>query len=198
MKHVFKYAGIMAIPVYIIFTYASHLYNYEINPIKYWLSDFGNPIVNPNGAIFYNIGCIITALLLAIFYIGMYQWYKRKYMAKRFIISYVVAQTSGLIGSIFLILTTVFTLGNYTEIHSILSAANMIAMDCFISFTAIGFLMNSKIPKYISIFGFITYIFNVITMNLFNNFYISEWIFFLLFMIYMTLITLQYNKFIKD
>lgn len=193
---ILKYAGVVAIPVYIAFTYAAHTHNRQINPINFWLSDYGNPLVNPSGAIVYNTGCVITAILLALFYIGMYRWYGRSRASRKFNISYAGAQAGGLINTIFLILTTVYTLGTDTRLHSIFSTVNMIGMDFFISFTAIGFLMNPKIHKAIGIFGFITSIFNIVTMNAFSNFYISEWIYFLLFMIYIVLVTIQYEKLI--
>lgn len=193
---ILKYAGVVAIPVYIAFTYVSHTHNRLINPLEFWLSDYGNPIVNPSGAVIYNTGCVITAMLLAIFYIGMYCWYRRDRTARRFNISYAVAQAGGLIGSVFLILTTVYTLGTDTKMHSLFSAANMIAMDFFLSFTATGFLMNPKIHKGVGIFGFLTSFFNIVTMNAFADFYISEWIYFLLFMAYMVLVTMQYEKLI--
>jgi len=195
MNALFKYAGVFSIPVYIAFTYASHLNNRQINPIGYWLSDYGNAVLNPGGAVYYNAGCILTALTLALFYIGMYRWYGRGRAARRFNISFAVAQAGGLAGSVFLILTAIFTLGTEPGLHSFFSQANMIAMDFFLSFTATGFLLNPEIHKGVGIFGFIACIFNVVTMNAFDDFFVSEWIFFLMFMIYMVLITLQYDRF---
>lgn len=192
--YICKYVGILGIPVYIIFTFIAHLHNRMINPMHYWLSDYGNPFVNPGGFMFYNTGCVITALLLAVFYMGMYRWYRRERTSRKLNISYTIAQTAGLFGSVFLIMTTVYPLGANTRMHAIFATANMIAMDFFISFTATGFLMDPKIHKGIGIFGFLIAVFNIVTMNMFTDFYISEWIFFLLFMVYMVLVTLQYDK----
>jgi hypothetical protein len=158
-----------------------------------WLSDYGNPLLNPGGAVFYNAGCVMTALLLAVFYIGMIRWYKRGCDARKTNISFAGAQFSGLMGSVFLIMTAVFTLGTNTQLHSAFSTANMIAMDCFLSFTAIGFLMDPKMSKGLGTFGFLTSVFNIVTMNAFDNFYISEWIYFLLFMAYLVLVTIHYD-----
>jgi hypothetical membrane protein len=173
---VFKYAGVAAIPAYVAFTILAHLHNPQINPIENWLSDYGSALVNPGGASFYNAGCVVAAVLLALFYIGMFRWYRRGKQARRFNISYALAQAGGLAGSVFLILTAVFTLGTAPTLHSTLSTANMIAMDCFISFTATGFLMNPQIPRAIGVFGFAASGFNVVTMNAFTDIYMSEWI----------------------
>jgi hypothetical membrane protein len=40
-----------------------------------WLSDLGNSSYNPRGAIFYNVGCILTGLALFPFFAGMHYWY---------------------------------------------------------------------------------------------------------------------------
>ncbi len=190
---IFKYAGVACIPVYSAFTFASHLNNKQLGPMENWLSDYGNPLLNPGGAGFYNAGCILTALMLAIFYIGMVRWYGRGRDARKTNICFAGAQVSGLTGSVFLILTAVFPLGTNTQLHSTFSTVNMIAMDFFLSFTAIGFLMNPQMNKIIGIFGFLTSVFNIVTMNAFENFYISEWIYFLLFMAYLVLVTLHYD-----
>lgn len=63
---VFKYSGIAAAVVYIALTFVSHLYNTALNPINNWLSDYGSPQLNPSGYTFYNLGCILAALFLAI------------------------------------------------------------------------------------------------------------------------------------
>jgi hypothetical membrane protein len=69
-------AGILVITFYCTFTFVSvALFPPPFNPIKNWLSDLGNSRYSPNGAIFYNIGCILTGLALLPFYIGLYKWY---------------------------------------------------------------------------------------------------------------------------
>jgi len=194
IHYLFRYAGVMAIPVYIALTFVSHLHNQAINPMEYWLSDYGNPIANPNGAVYYNVGCVIAALLLAVFYAGMYSWYGKGRAARRFNISYAVAQAAGLFEALILIMTTVYPLGVNTEMHSIFSTAHMIAMDFFLCFTATGFFMNRKIHKGLAVLGFAAAVFNIITTNAFTDFYLAEWIFFPLFMVYIVLVTINYGK----
>ena len=194
---IFKYAGVICIPIYIIFTYISNLFSTNITPLTNWLSDFGNPQINPLGAIFYNIGCIIVAALLIIFYIGLFQWYKNEKIRKKYIISYVGAQISGIISSIFLVLASIFPLGTYTPLHSRFGMLHMIGLDSFIIFIAIAFMINPDLKKSIGIFGFFLAIFNIITTNAFSSLYIAEWVYFLLFMVYIVTITLNYNKIVN-
>lgn len=191
---ILRFAGVICIPVYIIFTFFSHLYNLNISPVTNWLSEYGNPVENPGGALLYNIGCTIVAALLIVFYIGISQWYKNRKVLKKYVICYICAQITGIIGCIFLILTAVYPLGVNDSLHGTFSLLNMIGMDCFLSFIAIAFLMNPNIKKWIGIFMYLSAIFNIITTNGFSSLYIAEWIFFLLFMINMVIITLNYDK----
>lgn len=197
-KIVFKYAGVVCIPVYIIFTFISYLYNTEINPFKNWLSDFGNPVENPSGALFYNMGCIIVAVLLVVFYIGMYQWYKDRKIERKYVICYIGAQISGIIASVFLVLASVIPLGINNGLHGEFSQLNMIGIDFFLSFTAIALFMNPNIKKWIGIFAYLSAIFNMYTMNAFSALYIAEWIYFLLFMIVMAILMLNYDKILQS
>lgn len=197
MKHaniIYKYAAVICIPIYITFTFISHLYNTKLNPLTNWLSDFGNPLMNPSGAVFYNMGCIIVAILLIVFYIGIYHWYRNRIIAKKYIICYVLAQISGIMASIFLILASLFPLGTNTDLHKTFGTVNMIGIDCFLDFTAISFFMNPNIKKRIGIIACLTATFNIITTNVFSSLFIAEWIYFLLFMLYLLLITLNYDK----
>jgi hypothetical protein len=189
-----KYAGVICIPIYMTFTYISYLYSTNVTPLTNWLSDLGNPLENPSGAISYNMGCIIAASLLLVFYVGIFQWYKNHKIRKKYIISYIGAQISGIIASAFLVLASIFPLGTFTSLHSKFSLVNMVGMDSFMVFTAIAFIMNPNIKKWIGFYGFFTAIFNIVTTNAFSLLYIAEWIYILLFMIYIAVITLNYDK----
>jgi hypothetical membrane protein len=41
------------------------------SPLKNWMSDLGNPVLNPAGSAYFNGACMITGLLLVVFYIGL-------------------------------------------------------------------------------------------------------------------------------
>lgn len=194
INSVFKYAGIAAAVVYIALTFVSHLSNTAINPINNWLSDYGSPNLNPSGYIFYNLGCILTALLLAVFYIGITKWYIRGRAAKKYAISYICAQISGFVASCSLIIAALFPIGTST-LHSIFSIVNQIGINCFLSFMAVAVFLHPAMNKVIGILGIMTSTFNIITMNAFTNLYIAEWIYFALFITCIVLITVNYGRF---
>jgi hypothetical membrane protein len=69
-------AGILVIALYCTFTFISlALFPPPFSPIDNWLSDLGNSTYSPRGAIFYNLGCILTGIMLFPFYLGLYKWY---------------------------------------------------------------------------------------------------------------------------
>lgn len=69
-------AGIIVITLYCTFTFISWaLFPPPFSPIDNWLSDLGNSTYSPRGAIIYNLGCILTGIMLFPFFLGLYKWY---------------------------------------------------------------------------------------------------------------------------
>jgi len=48
---------------------------HDFSPFDYWIEDYGMPAENPTGAIFYDIGFMLTGVLLGTYMIGFYRWY---------------------------------------------------------------------------------------------------------------------------
>ena len=190
---IFKYVGIAAGAVYIVFTFTSHLFNTALTPMTDWLSNYGSPVLNPSGALFYNLGCILTAAILVVFYFGISQWYRGGRVAKKYTVSYVCAQVSGLAASCCLVVASLFPIGT-SSLHNTFGMMNMIGINCFMSFLSIAIFMHPHVNKAVGILGIFTATFNIITTNAFKNMYIAEWIYFSLFIIYIVLITINYDK----
>jgi hypothetical membrane protein len=67
--------GVGAISVYVLCTAAAWwLYPRHFAPFSNWLSDLGNSTRNPAGAAWYNAGCMLTALGLLLFILGLSRW----------------------------------------------------------------------------------------------------------------------------
>jgi hypothetical protein len=187
-----KYAGLAGVPVYIGFTLTAHLHNPSMGPFKNWLSDYGSPLINPSGAVFYNIGCVITAVLLAAFYIGMTSWHDGA--PRKLVVCYTGAQASGLVAAVFLVLASIVPIGT-SPAHETFSMINMIGMDSFLVFTAIAAFMNPYVSSGLGVLGFIAAAFNIFTTNVIGNFFIAEWVFFAMFIVYVVLLTVMYERF---
>lgn len=192
MKRVFKFSGIAAIPVYIVFTLISHLHSPSMGPFKNWLSDYGSPLKNPSGAFYYNLGCIIAAVLLAVFYIGMTRWHREA--EKKLVVCCICAEVGGLVAACSLVLASLIPIGT-SGLHDTFSLINMIGMDFFLVFTAMAAFMNPFVSSFVGVFGIIAAAFNILTSNLLSKFYIGEWVFFALFMAYVAAVTYNYDRF---
>ncbi len=190
---ILKFAGVAAIPAYTAFTFISHMFKTEINPIYNWLSDFGSPILNPSGAIFYNAGCILTSALLAVFFAGITQWYKDGAAPRKLSVAYICAQVSGFFAAACLIFAALIPIGT-SELHAVFSMWNMIGFNCFMSFMAVSIFMNPNIKNTLGIFGLAASGFNIITTNAFTDLFIAQWIYIPLFMLFVVLITVNYSK----
>jgi hypothetical membrane protein len=67
--------GLIAIIIFLLATFtALALFSGHYTPLNNWLSDLGNSNYNPQGAIFFNLGCIATGILLIPFFIGLSRW----------------------------------------------------------------------------------------------------------------------------
>lgn len=59
-------------------TISMMMYPKSFSPVDNWISDLGNHNINPDGAVFFNIGCILSGLILFGFYAGMSIWKVRR------------------------------------------------------------------------------------------------------------------------
>jgi hypothetical membrane protein len=77
--------GFTAFGIYVIFTALSMSKYPDIySPFTNWLSDLGNPLVNPSGALIYNLGCVLTSLVLVAFFIGLRSWVNANKRLKKY------------------------------------------------------------------------------------------------------------------
>jgi hypothetical membrane protein len=100
-------AGVLVILFYCAFTLTSVLlFPRPVSPLNDWLSDLGNSSYNPGGAIFYNVGCVLTGLALFPFFAGFYYWYTDERWRKSLILT---TQAVGFIAAFALIMIGVFS-----------------------------------------------------------------------------------------
>jgi hypothetical protein len=110
--------GIVALVVFTVFTslsLASYPGSYSV--AFNWLSNLGNVDFNPQGAVYFNLACIITGIILIQFIIQFYRWDTGKVLER---ILLVLAILLGLFASLSLIFVGVFP---ETQIHLHVTAA---------------------------------------------------------------------------
>ena len=150
-------AGVRVIIFYCFFTFASIVFFQ--NPWSPWpyLSDFGNTVYNPGGAVLYNLGCILTGLMLFPFYIGLYKWYGKESWRKVLII---ITQIVGLASGFALMMIGVFN-ENYGDPHHLWSTVFFMLNLGVLILANISLLTHPKFIKLIAVYGFIVAVVNL-------------------------------------
>jgi cbb3-type cytochrome oxidase subunit 3 len=127
------------------------------NPFEYWMSDLGSTVLNPKGAIFFNIGCIITGIFLIPFFLGLYEWYIG---GRRNKILTILTQIAGILSAFSMIMLGVFS-EDYLEIH-IFWALSLFTLTIFTFILPSLALYKYKFTRNIAKFGIVATIINLV------------------------------------
>jgi hypothetical protein len=183
-------AGIAAVVVYLIFALVAFLkYPGAYGPLTNWLSDLGNPLDNPSGAIFYRLGCTLSGLALVLFYLKLSIWNTG---SKKTPVLLTVAQCTGVFSAVSLIITGVFPLGTSTEIHSLWSMMLYISLGFFLTFSATALMKNPAFKKGFGYYAFLTAAVNFAFGAILHEIFWAEWISVGMFIAYVLMIA--YNS----
>jgi len=163
-------AGVFAIGVFWVFTLiALSFFPGNYNPYDNWVSNLGNQILNPEGAIFFNIGCIITGILFFPFFVGLFEFYigdsKNKILT-------VATQIAGFISAFSMIMIGVYPENN-VEMHAfwtVIFFGSTIPILFLPSMALYKYSFTRKLAKY----GFVATALNILLCILF--FPILEWL----------------------
>jgi hypothetical protein len=177
----------MATAIYLICATVAY-FNYPLayTPFANWLSDLGNPFVNPTGAFSYNLGCVLTGLCLTFFSLGLEIWNNGD---KKRRIHLTITQVTGIISSLSLIVSAFFPLGAQTLIHMISGKAHIFFAGFFLTFSATILLRHPHTPKWLAYFGFLAALINFIYGAFLYFVFIAEWAAIGLFIIYVLMIS---------
>ncbi len=180
--------GILGILCYLLFTVLAYSrYPLPYSPSTNWLSDLGNPNINPHGAIFYNIGIILTALVLIVFFLGLSVW---KIKGNRVqVIMLRLTQAFGILGAFCMLMSAIFPI-NLFKIHSFWSSALYIILSVAFNFSVAMLRYHQKVPRWLLILG-VSIALMVILTSFFHNVYLLEWITVFLLLSYVALLGIE-------
>jgi hypothetical protein len=166
-------AGILGILVYLCLTLASYAYYpAALNPQDNWLSDLGNGSLNPSGALLYRLGCVLTGVLLGLFFVGLRTMTRSQSARPR--IFFMVSQGFGLIAAFALIMTGIFSEGEHAS-HSLWSAVLYISFGTAAFFCGWAFLYYPRFSRSLSYLAFAITVIDWV-MSAFNTTHFIEWI----------------------
>ena len=153
------YAGILVILLYCVFTFSSlALFPPPFSALDNWLSDLGNSTFNPNGAILYNLGCILTGIMLFPFFIGLAKWNKEESWHKNLMIA---IQCIGCFSGFALIMIGVFS-EDFMAPHVFWSGVFFDVNLLVLILASIALYFHPDFIKWISIYGIVVAVINLL------------------------------------
>ena len=156
-------AGILVILFYCAFTFTSIvLFPRPLSPMSDWLSDLGNSSYNPQGAIFYNVGCVLTGLALFPFFAGFYYWYTDEKWRKSLIM---ITQAVGFIAAFALMMIGVFS-EDAGAIHHLWSLMFFVFNLLALTSANVSLMTHRKFIRPIGYYGLIVAVINLLLVGL--------------------------------
>jgi hypothetical membrane protein len=190
-KYISFIGGIVAVLDYLVFAFLAFWhYPLPYSPTTNWLSDLGNPNLNPQGAIFYNIGIISTALFLIVFFLGLSVWKLEDNKVQ--IIMLRLTQVFGILGAFCMMMSGIYPINLY-KIHSFWSSSLYILMSTGFVFSAAALRYHIGVPRWLLILGISTAVMVILT-SFFPTFFVLEWITVLLFLLYVILVGVETKR----
>lgn len=181
----------IAVPGYALCTLAAYVrFPGSFSPSRNWLSELGNPNQNPDGAILYNLGILLTGLLVLLFFLGLSRWkIKNQKIQNRLVL---LTQIFGVLGSIALILSAVFPI-NHSQEHQVLSIGLYILLGTAFAFSATALRYHPGFPKWVLAVGLFTAFVDILS-GIFMEVTILEWVTVALFLTYLVLLNVFTKK----
>jgi hypothetical membrane protein len=184
-------SGVIAVFGYLFFTLLAYSqYPLPFSPMTNWLSDLGNVNLNPNGAIFYNIGIILTALMLLLFFLGLSVWMIETNRVQ--VVMLRLAQIFGGLGALFMMLSAIFPINNL-KIHSFWSTSLYVMLSTGFIFSAAALRYHKSVPVWLLILGISTAPLVILT-KFFPTMYILEWVIVIIFLAYVSLVGIATHR----
>ena len=164
-------AGVLVIVFYCAFTFTSiALFPRPFSPVENWLSDLGNSSYSPRGAIFFNVGCVLTGLALFPFFAGFYKWYTDEKWRKSLMM---ITQALGFIAAFALIMIGVYS-EDYGTIHHFWSQAFFVFNLMVVVLANVSLMTHRKFIRPVGYYGLVVAVVNLLFVAL-SNTPILEW-----------------------
>jgi hypothetical membrane protein len=130
----------------------------------------GNSTYNPRGAIFYNVGCILTGLALFPFFAGFHSWYTNERWRKLLML---ITQAIGFLAAFSLMMIGVFS-ENAGPVHHLWSVAFFVLNLLVLILANAALLTHPKFFKPVGYYGLIIAVINLMFVG-FSYTSLLEW-----------------------
>lgn len=177
--------SLLAIVCYLAFALLAFArYPLPYSPLSNWLSDLGNPNLNPQGALFYDIGIVATAVVLLPFFLGLSRWKMRNNRGQRLML--LLTQGFGILGAFAMAMSGLFPM-NSLALHSFFSACLYILLGTAFAFSVAALRYYPAWPRWLLIVGALTALVDLL-YGVFHTIYVFEWITVALLLVYLGLL----------
>jgi hypothetical membrane protein len=188
MKRNFTFfSSVFIVACYLLFSLLAFLnLPTHYSPMDNWLSDLGSYQLNPKGAIFYNLGIILTGVILLFFFGSLVELKIAGDKKQNTLL--LLTQLFGITGAFAMIMSAVFPI-TFGGIHSFLSALLYILLGTAFAFSVTALRYYSGYPRWLLVLGGLIAVEDMV-WGLILNTYLMEWITVGLFLIYILLLGL--------
>ena len=165
-------SGITGLALYLVLSVvAFSSYPSSFDPMDNWLSDLGNNLLNPGGAIFYRLAGILSGAALLIFFSTLA--YGTKGQSQNIRVLFFLVRVFGLIATLSFIMTGVFS-EDMMPMHSWFSITLYIAFGMVIALTGITAFFRRVLPHWFVAFCFVAWAFDIVS-GIFGQTMWLEW-----------------------
>jgi hypothetical protein len=166
-------SGIIGLALYLVSSaVAFSFYPSSFDPMGNWLSDLGNNLLNPGGAIFYRLAGILSGTALVVFFLTLAYWAKGQ--GKGIRVLSLLVRVFGLIGSLSFIMTGIFS-EDMMPMHSWFSITLYISFGTAIAFTGFAVLFSRVLRRWFVAFCFLAWAFDIVS-GIFGQTRWLEWV----------------------
>lgn len=183
--------GLCAVMCYLAFTLLAYAY-YPLpySPLENWLSDLGNPDLNPSGAHFYNTGIVATAAVLPLFFLGLSRWRMATNRTQRLMLF--LTQGFGLLGALAMLLSGLYPI-NLLALHGFFSMCLFILLGTAFAFSVAALRYHATCPRWLLLVGVFTALVDIF-YGVLHTVYVLEWVTTALLFCYLVLLGNQTRR----
>ena len=188
-------SGIVVLVLYVgLAAVARFFYPSSFGPATNWLSDLGNRSLNPDGAIYYRLAAMLGGVVLALFFVGLTEWYRGRQSKLRIFMT--IAQVLGVLTSFAFAMTGYFPEDDLVP-HSFWSIANYILFGTAVFFVGFALLYEKGMPKPFSWFCFLLALVDMLS-GLLGTTYWLEWLVVLMLLTFVASVSSLTQKYMKQ
>lgn len=165
-------------------------YPLPYSPVRNWLSDLGNANLNPQGALFYKIGIVATAVVLVPFFLGLSRWKLGNNRRQHLML--LLTQGLGILGAVAMAMSGLYPI-NFLAFHSFFSNCLYILLGTAFAFSVAALRYHPTCPRWLLILGASTALVDLLYGAL-HTVYVLEWITAALLLCYLGLLGAQTQR----